>query len=885
MRYRVNGREVEYLGDPARSLLDVLREDLDLTSAKNGCAPQAACGCCTVLLAGKPVMSCAVEMRRVENAEVVTLEGLDAFERDVLAGAFAGHGGVQCGFCAPGIVMRSHALLQANPEPTREQITRALDLHLCRCTGWVKIVTSIEAAAVALRTRTLPAMPRSDGRLGSRLIKVGARELALGQVKFAADIKRPGLLHGALRLAGVPRARVLSIDPTAALALPGVERVILAGDVPGHRYHGLLHEDWPLYLAPGEEVHYAGDTIAAVVAQTAAIARQAAALIDVRLELLTPVTDMDAALLPGAPMVHPDGNLLGRVALRKGEGAQALLDCAFVVRGVWHTQRIEHAYLEPECALAEPLAPGRAGTPGGVRVTSEGQGIYEDRRQIARLLGLPETAVEVVLTPSGGAFGGKEDLTTQGHAAVAAFLLQRPVRFEFSRPESILVHPKRHPMRMELAVGCTSQGELHALDCRIVGDNGCYSSVGAKVLERAAGHATGAYHVPHVDVEALAIATNHSPSGAMRGFGANQATFALECAIDQLCELGGFDRWQFRWNNALIEGRSTATGQVLEGGVGVRPCLEAVRDRFREARFAGLACALKNTGIGNGVPDIGRAMVRVLPGPRVEIHHGWSEMGQGVDTVAVQMLCETTGIDPALVSVVVDTHFEVPAGMTTASRGTSLVGHGVRAAGLKLAADLQTVALAALIGRDYRGEWVCDWTTGPGGVDGKPPVTHYSYSYAAQVAILDDAGKVEEIIAAHDVGRIVNPTLFEGQVEGSVHMGLGYAMTEDLPMAGGLPVSLKLRDCGVLRASEMPRVTVIGLEIPCPNGPYGAKGVGEIGLVPTAPAVANALYMFDGVRRFRLPMARRRRKKELAATALQVDTPGNTILPQTGSEV
>lgn len=864
MKFRVNGREVDYDGDPARSLLDVLREELDITSPKNGCAPQAACGCCTVLLAGKAVMACAVEMRRVQDAEVMTLEGLDSFERDVLADAFAGHGGVQCGFCTPGIAIRTHALLKAKPEPTREDIAHALDLHLCRCTGWVKIVTSIQVAAEALRTRRRPLPPVVDGRLGSRLVKLGARELVLGEKRFAADLKRPGMLHGALRLAGVPRALVLGIDVSAALALPGVERVILAGDVPGSRFHGLLHADWPLYVAVGEEIHYAGDALAAVVARTPAIARTAAALIDVRMTLLPAVTDMDAALLPDAPRIYPGGNLIARAEFRKGDGAQRLADCAHVVRGVWDTQRIEHAYLEPECALAEP-------TPGGVRVSSEGQGIYEDRRQIANLLGVPQDQVEVALVQSGGAFGGKEDLTTQGHAALAAFLTQLPVRFEFTRAESILVHPKRHPMRIELALGCTAEGRLHALDCRITGDNGCYSSVGAKVLERAGGHATGAYDVPHVAIEALAVATNHPPSGAMRGFGANQATFALECAIDQLCELGKFDRWQFRWDNALTVGRSTATGQVLTDGVGVRACLEAVRDQFRAARYAGLACGLKNTGIGNGVADIGRAMVRVLPGPRVEVHHGWTEMGQGVDTVAVQMLCETTHIDPALVSVVVDTQYEVAAGMTTASRGTSLVGHGVRAAGEKLAADLAHCELAALVGRDYRGEWICDWTTKPDAQD-KPPITHYSYSYAAQVAILDDSGKVEEIIAAHDVGRIVNPTLFEGQVEGSVHMGLGYALTEDLPMSGGLPVSLKLRDCGILRASEMPRVTVIGLEIADRHGPYGAKGVGEIGLVPTAPAVANALYMFDGVRRYRLPMARKRKKRELLAMGLVVST-------------
>jgi len=861
MRFTVNGREVEWLGDPQRSLLSVLRDDLAITSPKNGCAPQAGCGCCTVALDGKAVMSCAVEMRRVDGKAVLTTEGLDPFERELFARVFAGHGGVQCGFCSPGVVMRTHELLRADPAPAQEAIFRALDLHLCRCTGWKKIVESVADAARLLRARALP--PLGDGGaggLGHSLHKQAARDLVLGNKPYVADLQRDGLLHGALRLAGVARARVCAIDPTPALAVPGVVAVLGAGDVPGHRFHGLLHPDWPIYLEVGDEVHYAGDALCAVVATSADAARRGAAAVAIDLDPLPAVTDIDAALVATAPIIHPGGNVLGRSGFTKGRGADALADCAHVVEGIWHTQRIEHAYLEPECALAEP-------TDDGVRVYSHGQGVYEDRRQIAAILGLPEPRVQVVLVQSGGAFGGKEDLTVQGHAALAAWRLRAPVRFELSRDESIVVHPKRHPMRIALAVGCSAHGTLHALRCDIVGDNGCYASVGAKVLERAAGHATGAYHIPHVDVRATAVATNQTPSGAMRGFGANQATFALECAIDELCAKGGFDRWQFRWDNALCEGRETATGQVLTGGVGVRACLEAVRDRFRAARFAGLACGIKNTGIGNGVADVGRALLRVVDGPRVEIHHGWTEMGQGVDTVAVQMLCETAAVDPACVDVIVDTAFDVPTGMTTASRGTSLVGHGVVDAARKLAADLATEPLAALRGRSYRGEWRCDWTTAPG-APGEAR-THYSYSYAAQVAIVGDDGKVKEVIAAHDVGRIVNQHLFEGQVEGSVHMGLGQALSEDLPFVDGLPVSTRLRDLGILRPSETPLVSVIGVEVPDPHGPYGAKGVGEIGLVPTAPAVANALYQFDGVRRYRLPMARQRKKRERVALGLE----------------
>jgi CO/xanthine dehydrogenase Mo-binding subunit len=361
-----------------------------------------------------------------------------------------------------------------------------------------------------------------------------------------------------------------------------------------------------------------------------------------------------------------------------------------------------------------------------------------------------------------------------------------------------------------------------------------------KVLERAAGHATGAYEVPNVDIESRAVYTNNVPCGAMRGFGANQANFAMECAVDELCEQGGFDRWQFRYDNAITEGGRTATGQRLSTGVGVRATLEAVRDAWRGARWAGIACGIKNTGIGNGMADSGTAKIVVHAADDIELCHGWTEMGQGVDTMAVQTFCEETGLSPHLVRVNVTTDDETPCGMTTASRATSLVGNAIIDACRGFKKDLETSDLAALVGREYRGEWICDWTNKPGASKTGEEVTHYSYSYATQVVIIGEDGRIERVVAAHDAGRVMNPTLFEGQIEGSVHMGLGYALTEDLPMEGGHLASTRLRKCGVLRAAETPPIEVIG--------------VGEIGLVPTAPAVANALWAYDGTRRYALPL-------------------------------
>jgi CO/xanthine dehydrogenase Mo-binding subunit len=422
------------------------------------------------------------------------------------------------------------------------------------------------------------------------------------------------------------------------------------------------------------------------------------------------------------------------------------------------------------------------------------------------------------------------------------------------------MHPKRHPIWMEYIVGCDDAGKLTFVKVRFVGDTGAYASVGMKVLERSAGHATGAYHFPVTDVVSTAVYTNNLPCGAMRGFGVNQAAFGLENCIDDLCEQGGFDRWQFRYDNALTDGDMTATGQVIEGGAGVRETLLAVKDEFYAARYAGIACGIKNTGIGNGMPDLSQARVTIAAENKVVVDHGWTEMGQGVNTIALQVVCNETGIDPAIVEVRIDTGSEQEAGMTTASRATSLVGNALIDACKELRQDLESHPLAELVGRQYEGEWVVDWTTKPGAMVEKV-YTHYSYSYATQLVTLDEDGQIEKVTAAHDAGKIFNPTLFEGQLEGSIHMGLGYAVSEELVLENGRPKSTMLRKCGILRAKEMPEMEVIGVEVPDPHGPYGAKGVGEIGLVPTAGAVANALYQFDGIRRTKLPMRISRRRK------------------------
>ena len=876
IQFTLNGQKMTYSGDPERSLMTYLREERGIISPKDGCAPQAACGCCVVQVDDKAVISCVTKMEKVAGKSVLTTEGLGDYRQNVFADAFVKEGGVQCGFCIPGIVMQANNLINHNPHPSRADIEKSLTPHLCRCTGYKKIVTAIQTAAEAIHSEEEVCLPAHDGRVGSRVPKYQARDLVLGQHQYVDDIRLEGMRIGALKFSDHPRAVIKSMDMSAAESLEGVLRIITAADIPGDRHIGLIRQDWPLMIAVGETSRYVGDVLACVVAETDVIARQAVSLIDVEYEVLEPVTDMHAALQADSPSVHEGGNILSKSITSRGDIDRAMAEAKYTARGIFETQMIEHGFMEPEACIACPKAKG-------VEVLSQGQGIFEDRKQIAKLLGLPETDVHVILVPNGGAFGGKEDLSVQGHAALAAWLMQEPVKVRLTRDESILMHPKRHPIWMEYTIGCDEHGKLIFCKGRFVGDTGAYASVGMKVLERSAGHATGAYHFPVTDIESTAVYTNNLPCGAMRGFGVNQTAFALESCIDDLCEQGNFDRWQFRYDNALDDGDMTATGQIIEAGAGVKATLEAVKEEFRAARFAGIACGIKNTGIGNGMPDSSQVTITIDAADKVILDHGWTEMGQGVHTMALQTLVTETGINPDWIEVRVETESEMVTGMTTASRATSLIGNAVIDACQSLKADLENHTLAELAGRQYVGDFTVDWTTKPKQMQGAmvgeeasdhKVYTHYSYSYATQVVILDDSGQVGKIIAAHDAGKVFNPTLFEGQLEGSIHMGLGYAISEDLPLQGGRPKSTMLRKCGILRAKDMPEMEVIGVEVPDPHGPYGAKGVGEIGLVPTAGAVANALYQFDGVRRHKLPM-RLPRKRPLKRTARSNGKNGN----------
>jgi selenium-dependent xanthine dehydrogenase len=854
--FTLNGQSVRVDTPDGWTMLQVLREGCGLTSVKDGCAPEGSCGACTVIVDGKAVVSCAQPGVRADGKDITTQEGLSAEHRDAWARCFVAAGASQCGFCSPGIVMKAEAFLDKRPDPSREEVARALAGNLCRCTGYVKIIDAIELMAGVRRDGTLPELDTS-GRVGSRAPRYQGLELAMGEKPYVNDMAEPGMLHGAVRFSDHPRARVVRIDTSRAEAHPGVVAVVTAEDVPGDRYQGDIFPDWPQFVAVGEETRYVGDVLAAVAADTNQAAREAAGLIDVGYEVLEPVTDPYLAMEPDAPVLHPDvdftagGNVLSLSTVKRGDADAALGSAAHVVRETFGTQFIEHAFLEPESALAVPEEDG------GYHVYSQGQGIWHDREQVASFMGMPEEGIRVTQVSNGGAFGAKEDLNVQAHATLLASKTRVPVRITLSRKESLRFHSKRHPLTMEYTVGCDEEGHLVAVRARIVGDTGAYASVGNAVLQRACGHSCSVYRVDNVDVEARAVYTNNPPCGAMRGFGSNQANFAMEGCLDRLAEQVGIDGWEIRWRNAVEAGDRFGTGQILGAGVGVKKTLVAVKPAWDEARMAGkavgIACAAKNTGVGNGIPEFGRAVIRVDDDGGVTVFHSWTEMGQGVHTVMQQVACEELGLTPDRVRVAVDTSHELDAGQTTASRGTVLGGLGVLAASKELKAALNGGGMADLAGREFRGEVQMAPTYTPGtGPDGGP--THFAYGWATQMAVLDEEGRLEKVIAAHDVGRVINPTLLEGQIEGAIHMGLGHALTEEFVVDGGVVKTDTLKSLNIIPPAGMPAVECIFVEEPQPEGPYGAKGVGEIALVPTASAVAGALRAFDGEWRNRLPM-------------------------------
>ena len=919
LQLTVNGRLHRLSVGQNEMLSDVLRYQLNLTGTKIACE-EAECGTCTVLLDGAPVLSCVLPAFKAAGQSVLTIEGLSSNgSLHPLQEAFVAYGAVQCGFCIPGQIMTAAALLRNNPNPTEHEIRHALKDTLCRCAGYPTIIRSVQAAARKLHHAEpigAPDLPTSTQTrvVGQLVARPDAVDKVTGKALFADDYHFPEMLHGATLRAGVPHALVRRLDVTRARALAGVVAVLTAADIPGEHNHGLVIKDWPALVGVGERVRYVGDAIAIVAAETRELALQAVGLIEVEFELQPVVSDPVQARSPEAPQLHANGNLLKHIKVRKGDLELGWADSEVVLEDTYFTPITEHAFLEPECSIARLTPEGRIELVVGSQIP------YADRSQIARCLGIADEQVRVIGALIGGGFGGKEDIAGQIHAALLAKATGRPVKILYDRHESMLVHPKRHATQIRVKLGAKRDGTLVAVETELYGDTGAYASLGEKVMTRATTHSAGPYVVPHVKADCYAMYTNNPPAGAFRGFGVTQSTFAVESAMDQLAARLELDPIELRLKNALRIGSLTNTGQMLRESVGLVECIERVRTKLLEfspgadpfapvpvegfpsrRRAWGIAAGYKNTGLGGGAPDKAAAEIELYEDETAEVRSSSAEIGQGLVAVLQMIAAEELTLPLSQIRVLLsDTDLTPDGGPTTASRQTYVTGNAVR-----LAADALKQAIAATLAERYDtppdriefheglaqvnghqvslGEAVGMmkeegrqaralyeyWApaTQPLGTGGD---MHFAYSFAAQAAEVEvdlETGEVSvlRVVAAHDVGKVINPLGFLGQVEGGVMMGLGNALTELFIVEEGRVFTDRLARYRMPGILHTPEIISIPVEHPAADGPYGAKGVGEISSIPTTPAITNAIYNACGIRIRRLPVDQDWLARELAA--------------------
>lgn len=906
----VNDQHYEMEVPESRTLAEFLRLDLGLTGTKIGCE-EAECGICTVLVDGTPVDSCIYPLFKAQGAEITTIEGLAEGETlHPLQRAFIDHGAVQCGFCTPGLIMTSKALLDGNPAPDEHDIKVALKDTYCRCTGYASVVNAVESAASEMRGEgPIPFTPPQTVKplkvIGQSVPRPHEVEKVTGEARFTDDYVFPGMVYGRTKRSDYPHAKIVSIDTSQAEALPGVLAVLTYKDIPGENIHGIVFEDWPCLA--GEKVRYMGDPVAIVAAETSEIAGEAIDLIDVQYEPLPVVGDPVSARAEGAAIVHEEwetGNLLKHIKVRHGNIDEGFEEADVVVEHTYHTPTIEHAFLEPECSIGIPA--GFDDEHQKLTVYVGSQIPYEDRHQIAKIMGLPSDAVRVRGTLIGGGFGGKEDLAGQAHAALLANATDRPVKMLYTRQESLLFHPKRHATQIKIRTGARKDGTLVAVQAELYGDGGAYASLSDKVMTRATTHATGPYVMDNAKIDCYAMYTNNPPSGAFRGFGVTQSAFAVESNMDILAEKLGMDPIDLRLKNAQRIGTMTATGQVLRDSVGLVETLEKVREGMQKAMGDkpfqwswvedgkaygwGIASAYKNTGLGGGAPDKSSAEVEAYEDGSVEVRTSAADMGQGLGMIIGQIAAEELGLPYAQVKVLLsDTDLTPDAGPTTASRQSYVTGNAARLAAGALREAMRAVAaehynvdphhirfeeglvryngssssLGDVVGmmkqqglqpKALHEYWAPE--TKPLGEGGD---MHFAFSYATQAALVEvdlATGEVHvlNVVAGTDVGRALNPRSVQGQVEGAVVMAMGNALTEQYIIEDGVPWSTLLARYKMPSIKHMPKITQAIVEDPTEDGPYGAKGVGELPQINTTPAIANAIYNATGVRVFSIPV-------------------------------
>ncbi len=907
LQLTVNGAAIDIDVPESRYLSEVLREDLRLTGTKVGCA-EAECGICTVLVDGTPVVSCVYPAFKAAGSAVETIEGLS---RDgglhALQQAFLDHGAVQCGICTPGLIMTAKGLLdrsKSRGKPVTEQdIRTALKDSYCRCTGYQSVINAILQASGQAVKPYLPETSAPGVAVGKAAPNPNALAKIRGSARFTDDYSFPGMLYARTKRAGIPHARIRSIHTDAAKALEGVRAVLTHADIPGRNGHGVVTIDWPVLC--GKKVRYVGDAVAIVAADSEHIAAEAIELIDIEYEELPAVSDAIAALAPDAPQVHderPDGNLLRHIKVNKGDIESGLAEADVIVDRTYRTPTTEHLFLEPECSIGipagyDPAEFGGTRDPRAVRgetakhekttIYVGSQIPYTDRDQAAAALGVAPDRVRVVATLMGGGFGGKEDIAGQIHVALLAEASGRPVKMLYSRQESMLVHPKRHATVIRIKTGATSDGRLTAVQATLYGDGGAYASLSEKVLTRATTHATGPYAVPNVKVDCFATYTNNVPCGAFRGFGVTQSCFAVESNMDILADRLDIDPVELRQLNALRVGSETSTGQVMRESAGLRECIDKVVSDMRDEHFRwswdegdrrfawGFAVGYKNTGLGGGAPDKAEAEVEAWQDPDrglvAEVRISSAEMGQGLPGVLAACAAEELGLERDKVNVLLgDTDFCPDGGPTTASRQSFVSGNAARLAAREVAGKLSALAPGESI--KARHEY---WApkTQPLGTGGD---MHVAFSFCAQAALCEIDRRtgevaVRKVIAAHDVGRALNPLTLEGQIEGGIVMGVGYALTEHYIQEDSTPWTNVMARYKAPSITHAPRIVSHVVEDAVASGPFGAKGVGELPSIPTAPAICNAIYRATGVRVRSLPVDQDQLLRAISAEATDVE--------------
>lgn len=839
--FSVNGKTITTT--QTKKLLPFLRDDLGLTSVKDGCS-EGACGTCMVLIDGKATKACIPKLSTLDGKEIITVEGLTPREQDVYRYAFLEAGAVQCGFCIPGMVISAKALLDKNLSPTPFEVKAAIKNNICRCTGYKKIEKAILLAAELFSNQTVVPSSSPSGLVGEAFDRIDASDKILGRAEYVNDMTFSGMLYGSALRSAYPRAVVNHIDFQGALKVDGVVCILTAKDIPGNPIIGHLRKDWDVLIKEGDTTRYVGDALALVAAKTKESLEQAKKLIHVDYTPLDPITSPTEAMQPNAPLIHEGGNILQTEKLVRGDATSRIQSSKYVVTTHYSTPFTEHAFLEPETAIALP-------DKEGILIYSADQGAYQTRTECASMLGLPPEKVRVIGKTVGGGFGGKEDMSVQHHAALLAYHTKAPVKVSLTRAESIKVHPKRHAMEMDFTTACDENGYLTGMKAVIISDTGAYASLGGPVLQRACTHAAGPYNYQDIDIVGHAVYTNNPPAGAFRGFGVTQSCFATECNLNKLAEMVGISPYEIRYRNAIRPGQVLPNGQIADDSTALVETLEAVKPTYDAHPYVGIACAMKNAGLGVGIPDTGRCKLEVKD-EQVHILTSAACIGQGLGTILTQIVCETTHLNPAqIIHDPPDTMRTPNSGNTTASRQTLFTGEATRLAALKLATALEKHSLKALDGEVFEGEYV--GVTDKMGSDKPNPISHIAYGYATHVVVLDQHGILQKVVAAHDVGRAINPKATEGQVEGGVTMSLGYALTEDYPLDHAIPTA-KFGTLGLFKSPNVPDIEVQLIEKSTSSLAYGAKGIGEICSIPTAPAVALAYYALDGNFRTQLPL-------------------------------